>query len=102
MSEPQIVCPNCSHEIKLTESLAAPLIAATRQKFHEQLAAKDAEVAKKEEVLRTQQEQLVCDRESIENQIAARLTAERSQIAAVETKKAREAAATSSKPRARN
>lgn len=94
MSEPQIVCPNCSHEIKLTESLAAPLIEATRKKFQEQLSAKDAEFSKKEETLRVQQEQLARDRESIEDQVSARLKAERSHIAAVEAKKAREAAAT--------
>ncbi len=94
MSEPQIVCPNCSHEIKLTESLAAPLIEATRKKFQEQLSAKDADISKKEESLRVQQEQLARDRESIEDQVSTRLKAERSQIAAVETKKAREAAAT--------
>jgi hypothetical protein len=94
MSEPQIVCPNCSHEIKLTESLAAPLIEATRKKFQEQLSAKDAEFSKKEETLRVQQEQLARDRESIEDQVSTRLKAERGQIAAVEAKKAREAAAT--------
>jgi hypothetical protein len=94
MSEPQIVCPNCSYEIKLTESLAAPLIEATRKKFQEQLAAKDAEFSKKEETLRVQQEQLARDRESIQDQVSTRLNAERSQIAAVEAKKAREAAAT--------
>jgi hypothetical protein len=93
MSEPQIVCPNCSYEIKLTESLAAPLIEATRKKFQEQLAAKDAEFSKKEETLRVQQEQLARDRESIQDQVSTRLKAERSQIAAVEAKKAREAAA---------
>lgn len=94
MSEPQIVCPNCSYEIKLTESLAAPLIEATRKKFQEQLAAKDAEFSKKEETLRVQQEQLARDRDSIQDQVSTRLKAERSQIAAVEAKKAREAAAT--------
>jgi hypothetical protein len=31
MSEPTITCPNCKSEIKLTESLAAPLIDATRK-----------------------------------------------------------------------
>ncbi|MDB5607994.1 MAG: hypothetical protein JWP25_4894 [Bradyrhizobium sp.] len=94
MSEPQIVCPNCSHEIKLTESLAAPLIEATRRKFQEQLSAKDAEFSKKEDTLRVQQEQLARDRESLEDHVSTRLKAERGHIAAVEAKKAREAAAT--------
>ncbi|WP_441252091.1 DUF2130 domain-containing protein [Tardiphaga sp. 71_E8_N1_1] len=93
MSEPQIVCPNCSHEIKLTESLAAPLIEATRKQFTVQLEAKDAAIAKEKEALRAQQEQLARDRENVEDLVAARLTAERSQIVAAETRKAREAAA---------
>jgi hypothetical protein len=91
VNEPQIICPNCSHEIRLTESLAAPLIEATRKKFSEQLAAKDAEVAKKEYAVRRQQEELALARESIEEQVKQQVGAELSQIVAAETKKAREA-----------
>ena len=54
--EPTLHCPNCNHEIKLTESLAAPLLEETRQRFNEQLAAKDAEVARKTEALRKEQD----------------------------------------------
>ncbi|MEQ1657051.1 MAG: DUF2130 domain-containing protein, partial [Nitrospira sp.] len=52
MSEPTIICPNCKTEIKLTESLAAPLIESTRLAYEKRLALKDADVAKKEESLR--------------------------------------------------
>ncbi len=45
MTEPTITCPSCKTEIRLTESLAAPLIEATRRQFAAQLARKDAEVA---------------------------------------------------------
>ena len=93
MSDPQIVCPNCSHEIKLTESLAAPLLEETRQRFNEQLAAKDAEVARKTEALRKEQDAVAKAREQIEDQVVQRLTAERSQLVAAEAKKAREAVA---------
>ena len=44
MTEPTIICPNCKTEIKLTESLAAPLLAATKQDFDKRLAQKDAEI----------------------------------------------------------
>ncbi|RXG89082.1 DUF2130 domain-containing protein [Bradyrhizobium zhanjiangense] len=91
--EPTLNCPNCNHEIKLTESLAAPLIEETRRRFHEQLASKDAEVARKTEALRQEREQLEKSREQIEVQIKQRMAAERSQIAAAEAKKAREAVA---------
>ena len=49
MTEPTIVCPNCKTGIKLTESLAAPLIEATRKQFEQQLAQKDSDIAKREE-----------------------------------------------------
>ena len=90
---PTFNCPNCNHEIKLTESLAAPLIEENRKRFQEQLASKDAEVAKKTEALRKEQAELAKDREQIEDQVNTRLQAERGQITATEAKKAREAAA---------
>jgi hypothetical protein len=91
--EPTLHCPNCNHEIRLTESLAAPLLAETRQRFQEQLASKDAEVARKTEALQLEREKLQKDREQIEDQVANRLAAERSQLVAAEAKKARDAAA---------
>ena len=92
--EPILRCPNCNHEIRLTESLAAPLLAETRQRFQEQLASKDAEMARKVEALRLEREQLAKAREQVEEQVSNRLAAERSQLIAAEAKKARDAAAT--------
>src|SRR6185437_15652306 len=89
MSDPTVVCPNCKTEIKLTESLAAPLIQATRQQYEQKIAQKEADVAKRESAIREQQEGVARARESINNQIAARVAAEREQIAAEEYKKAR-------------
>jgi hypothetical protein len=94
MTEPTIVCPNCKTEIKLTESLAAPLIEATRRQFEERLARKDAEVATREAALRTQEEALAKAREAIDEQVVERLRLERARIAADEAKKARLALAT--------
>ncbi|WP_050631508.1 DUF2130 domain-containing protein [Bradyrhizobium viridifuturi] len=91
--EPTLHCPNCNHEIRLTESLAAPLLAETRQRFQQQLAGKDAEMERKTEALRLEREQVAKDREQIEDHVAKRLTAERAQLVAAESKKAREAAA---------
>ncbi|MGY2887828.1 hypothetical protein ACVIHI_004942 [Bradyrhizobium sp. USDA 4524] len=91
--EPTLHCPNCNHEIPLTESLAAPLLAETRQRFQEQLAAKDAEMARKGEALRQERDQLAKDREGIEEEVFKRLALERSQLIALEAKKAHEAAA---------
>jgi hypothetical protein len=43
-----MTCPSCRTEIKLTESLAAPLIADTGRRYESQPAQKDAEVAARE------------------------------------------------------
>ena len=40
MAEPTIICPQCKSEIKLTESLAAPLLADVRRQFEQRLAQK--------------------------------------------------------------
>jgi hypothetical protein len=91
--EPILHCPNCNHQIHLTESLAAPLIEETRRRFQEQLANKDAEVARRTDALRQEREELAKQREQIGDQVARRLAAERSQLVATEANKAREAAA---------
>ncbi len=89
MSEPQIVCPNCHTEIKLTESLAAPLIAETRKRFEQQLAQKEADFAKREASLRQTQDELAKAREAIDDEVAKKLKAERASVAEAEAKKAR-------------
>jgi len=44
--EPTITCPNCRSEIKLTESLAAPLLESIREQYERRLADRDAEIRK--------------------------------------------------------
>lgn len=53
MTDPTITCPNCKTEIKLTESLAAPLLESTRRQFEKQIADKDSELAEKLKAERT-------------------------------------------------
>ena len=97
MTEPTIICPNCKTEIKLTESLAAPLIAATRQQFEQQLAQKDRDIAAREQAMRDKEKQLVDAKnkldEHVADQVEAQLKKDRARIAAEEAKKARQAAA---------
>jgi hypothetical protein len=57
-TEPTLTCPSCRTEIKLTESLEAPLIEVTRKRFEAQLARKEAEVAGREAAIREQQAQI--------------------------------------------
>jgi hypothetical protein len=93
MSEPQITCPQCKTEIKLTESLAAPLIAETRKTFEAQLARKEMEFGKREASLRQSQQEVARAREAIEDEVSKRLRTERSAVAAAESAKARLAVA---------
>lgn len=89
MTEPTIICPQCKTEIKLTESLAAPLIESTRQEYEQRLAKKDTDVAKREATLREREQALVREKEAIDDQVAEKLRQERATIAAEEAKKAK-------------
>ena len=95
-TEAALVCPKCGESIKLTESLAAPLVAATRAQYEQQLAdqAKNFQtekqlVAKQQEANDTRaaeleaaarkQEQAVA--QAVQDGIAKQLAGERKKIA---------------------
>src|ERR1700761_516834 len=88
--EPHVVCPKCSHQIPLTESIAAPLLEAERRKFQEKLLERETEFSRKSDELRKQQTDLAKARKGFEEQIKQRLETERQQVIATESKKARE------------
>jgi hypothetical protein len=90
---PQIVCPKCNTSIKLTDSLAAPLIAKTRKQFEQQVAERESEFTKRESSLRKTQKALAEAREAIDDEVNKRLQSERSAIVESESKKARTALA---------
>jgi hypothetical protein len=48
MSEPTITCPYCKKEIKLTESLAAPLVESTKKTFENELVAQTKKIKEDE------------------------------------------------------
>jgi hypothetical protein len=89
--EPSITCPSCRTTIKLTETLAAPLIDSIRRENEQRLRAKDADIAKRETAIRQQQEALAKAKEAVETELASRLAAERKKLAEEETNKARAA-----------
>lgn len=105
MTEPTITCPNCKSEIRLTESLAAPLIAATRQQFEQKLSQKDAEVAAREANLRDKEKQLLESQRTLDakvaDQVAAQLQSERARLIAEEARKAKQASAAELEGKAR-
>ena len=105
MTEPTIICPNCKTEIRLTESLAAPLIAATRQQFERQLAQKDDDIAKREQGIRDKEKQIAEARrnldEQVADQVAAQLKAETARVISEESRKAKLASAAELETKAR-
>ena len=90
MTDLTIACPNCDHEIPLTESLAAPLLAETKRQFEAAAAKKDREIAARETALREQSGALEQARAALEATVAAKLAAERQRIASEEAAKAKQ------------
>jgi len=89
MSEPTISCPTCNTAIKLTEQLAAPLIAATRRQYEQKMSQKEVEVARREAAIREQEAAVARAKAAIGEEVAQRIEAERESIAAAEAKKAK-------------
>jgi hypothetical protein len=86
MNDTLITCPSCKTAFPLTESLAAPLVESMRIQYAEKFAQRESEVKRREAAI-------LRDRESLDEQVAAKLRSERTAIAEVEGKRAREAVA---------
>jgi hypothetical protein len=89
MAEPTVVCPSCKTEIKLTESLAAPLIESTRLDYEQRLREKDSDIARREGTIREREAALAEAQESFEDQLAEKVREERAKIVVEEAKKAK-------------
>ena len=89
MAEPTVVCPQCKTEIKLTESLAAPLLESVRRDYEQRLTQKDADMAKREKALHEREAVLQKQKESMDEQVAQKMQQEQARIAAEEAKKAK-------------
>ena len=108
-TEPALICPKCGESIKLTESLAAPLVAATRAQYEQQLAdqAKELRQAEKQAGERSNRKQMNArkrrnwkrltsesrsrrSREAVQDGIAKQLAGERKKIAEQESIRARQ------------
>jgi hypothetical protein len=89
MAEPTVVCPQCKTEIKLTESLAAPLLESIRRDYEQRLTQKDADMAKREKTLHEREAGLQKQKETMDEQVAQKMHQEQARIAAEEAKKAK-------------
>ena len=93
MSDATIHCPHCTGEIKLTESLAAPMLAASRTEFEKRLREKDAQVLQRESELQAREQSILQQQAKLQEQVAAevqaRLQSERAQLIAQESQRIR-------------
>ncbi|GIK51426.1 MAG: hypothetical protein BroJett014_03990 [Planctomycetota bacterium] len=88
-TEPELTCPSCGAKIKLTESLAAPLVAATETKYRALLAKRDEE-AEKRAVELEERETAVQEREQeFEEKVEAKVK-EKQKALTAEAKKSAE------------
>jgi hypothetical protein len=89
MTEPTVVCPQCKNEIKLTESLAAPLLESVRRDYEQRLAKKESDMAQRELALNERAQTLEKAKAAIDQQVAQKMQLERARIGADEAQKAR-------------
>ena len=93
MSEPSINCPECGTEIKLTESLAGPIIAATRKEFEDKIRLKDEAISKQKAALQSEFEKLDKARENLDEEVQKEVDSVTVKIANQEREKATKIAA---------
>ncbi len=89
MAEPTVFCPQCKSEIKLTESLAAPLLETVRRDYEQRLSLKDAEISKREKYLNERAESIDKAKQNLDQEIEQKLRSERARIGAEEAQKAK-------------
>jgi len=89
MTEPTITCPQCKNEIKLTESLAAPLLESVKREYEQRLSQKDANMTQREQALAERAQSLERVKATLDQQVAQKLQQERVRIAAEEQQRAK-------------
>jgi hypothetical protein len=88
-NDPIIVCPKCSAEIRLTESLAAPILAATKREYEKKLAHQEKVLQDREQGLLTKEAEIRKKSDGLDAEIQRRLKAERENIVKEEAQRAR-------------
>jgi hypothetical protein len=88
MTEPTILCPQCKAQVKLTESLAGPLVEATRRDYEARMAQMQVEWAKREDALKQQEQALAKAKTEWKAAEQERFRLERVRIAEEEARRA--------------
>lgn len=93
MIDPVITCPSCNAEIKLTESLAAPLIEATKAQYEKQFKQINSEIAEREKTLNDLDKKLKIEKQEldkkIQEEVSLKVIEEKTKIGIEEKIKAR-------------
>lgn len=93
-NNPTIPCPRCGEAIRLTETLAAPLVATLRSQYEKKLRSQDRELAARERAMEQRAEELERSRKTLEAEVGervqARLRQERHILEAEAARQARE------------
>lgn len=91
--EQTMQCPQCRYEMKVTESLAAPLIAAVERKYQQQMREQQVAIAGREQEVVNRcaelEKQAAAAERRMTEQVQVRLEAERKQLAAQEAERAK-------------
>jgi hypothetical protein len=91
--DPVITCPSCNAEIKLTESLAAPLIEATKAQYEKQFKQINSEIAEREKTLNDLDSKLKIEKQEldkkIQEEVSLKVIEEKTKIGIEEKIKAR-------------
>jgi hypothetical protein len=94
MSEQTINCPQCGMEIKLTESLAAPLVATVRSEYEKKLREQTKSVAAEREALSQREASLQVAKsevqKQVDQQVEAKLALEKQALVKSEAARARQ------------
>jgi hypothetical protein len=93
-NEQTMECPQCGYVMKVTESLAAPLIAAVERKYQQQMREQQTALAGREKEVATRtaelEKQTMDAERRVAEQVRSRLESERKQLAAEEAERARQ------------
>lgn len=89
MSDPSIKCPSCGEDIKLTDGLAAPLIAATKAEYDKRLADARDGIQERERTLEVKRVEIQESENLIAQKVEKLLASQRKKISEDEAKRAK-------------
>ena len=85
-----IICPKCKTEIEVTEALSSQLRNELRSQFDAEARRKEQEFVTREEVLNKQQAALTAAKQSVDQEVEARVAKERDRLSQQALTKAKE------------